>query len=465
MDRCYGWKTCPNASIVKALKMQDESTVREFEDRAKNIRVELMEKGLNAELFWENTDERGTVSMVPTSAISGEGVPDLLFRLIELTQARMVDRLMFSRTLQCTVLEVKVIEGLGMTIDVILVNGALHEGDTICLCTPHGPVVTEIRALLTPPPSRELRVKSEYIHHKTIEGAIGLKITAPDLDKVMAGSPVMVCGPDDDLDDIKEEVCKDLADVKAMATQAKGVLVQASTLGALEALMQFLSVECDPPIPVSNVGIGPIFKRDILKANLMREKGSPEFATILAFDVTIDKDVREIADEYEVRIFTADIIYHLFDQFTRFMEDFNAKRRAEAMAIAVFPSVCKILPNNIFNNKDPIICGMECIDGVLAVGTPLCIPKNGFLNIGKVVSIEKNHSETQFLKKGESAAVKIVCDPNPGMMFGRQFDATHEVYSELTRKSIDALKEHFKEKVTKDEWRLVVKLKKVFSII
>lgn len=36
--------------------------------------------------------------------------------------------------LQCTVLEVKVIEGHGTTIDVVLVNGVLHEGDQIVVC-------------------------------------------------------------------------------------------------------------------------------------------------------------------------------------------------------------------------------------------------------------------------------------------------------------------------------------------
>lgn len=117
-----------------------------------------------------------------------------------------------------------------------------------------------------------------------------------------------------------------------LSTDKKGVMVQASTLGALEALLQFLREETDPPIPVSAIGIGTVHKRDVTKISIMNEKGCPEFATILAFDVTIEREAREHASEMGVRIFTADIIYHLFDQFTRFMDDLAERRREEAAA-------------------------------------------------------------------------------------------------------------------------------------
>jgi len=77
--------------------------------------------------------------------------------VITLTQERLTEKLMYMDSVQCTVLEVKAIEGLGHTVDVVLVNGTLREGDTIVVSTMDGPVVTNIRALLTPPPNREMR--------------------------------------------------------------------------------------------------------------------------------------------------------------------------------------------------------------------------------------------------------------------------------------------------------------------
>jgi translation initiation factor 5B len=157
VDRCYGWKTMPDCPIQEALAVQDENCRLEFKDRAERVILQLNEQGLNAKLYWENDDPDDTISLVPTSAISGEGVPDLLAMLITNAQERQTEQLMYMEVLQCTVLEVKVIEGLGHTVDVVLVNGTLREGDTIVVSTMEGPVVTNIRALLTPPPNREMR--------------------------------------------------------------------------------------------------------------------------------------------------------------------------------------------------------------------------------------------------------------------------------------------------------------------
>lgn len=131
----------------------------------------------------------------------------------------------------------------------------------------------------------------------------------------------------------------------------------------------------------------------------------------------------------------------------------------------MFPSIIRILPQHVFNQKDPIIVGVEVAEGILKVGTPLCIPALGGLHIGKVTSIESNGKEQDTARKGSSVAIKIVNESNPNIQYGRQFDSSHSLYSTLTRASIDALKANFKDKLENSDWRLVVKLKKVYNII
>ena len=114
---------------------------------------------------------------------------------------------------ECTVLEVKVIEGHGTTIDVVLVNGVLKVGDTIVISGLNGPIRTNIRALLTPYPMREMRVKGEYQHHNKIKGAMGIKISAPGLDFAIAGSELFKCSNEDEVQEAIEQIEGDLVDI------------------------------------------------------------------------------------------------------------------------------------------------------------------------------------------------------------------------------------------------------------
>jgi translation initiation factor 5B len=196
IDRCYAWKTCKDKPIRDALKEQAEGTISEFRTRATEAKVQLQEQGINSNLYWEmgadDWSNSDFIPLVPTSAITGEGVQDILLLLCQMAQRKLVEQLMWCANLQATVLEVKAIDGLGMTVDVLVVNGFMREGDKAVFCTLDGPVVVEVRGLLTPPPSREMRIKSEYIHHKEVKGALGVKIIGNGLEKVMAGTPVMV---------------------------------------------------------------------------------------------------------------------------------------------------------------------------------------------------------------------------------------------------------------------------------
>jgi len=383
IDRLYGWKKIDNNGFRESLALQNKAVQNEFKKRLEDTKVAFAEQGFNSELFYENKSMAKYVSLVPTSAHTGEGIPDMLKLIIQLTQERMVGSLMYLSEVQATVLEVKAIEGFGMTIDVILTNGILREGDRIVLCGVEGAIKTNIRALLTPAPLRELRLKSAYVHNKEVKAALGVKISAPGLEGAIAGSRLLVVGPDDDEEDLEDEVEADLTSLFSRVSKSgRGVSVQASTLGSLEALLDFLK-QCK--IPVANVGIGPVYKRDVMQCGTMLEK-SPDYAVMLCFDVKVDKEAQQYADEQGIKIFTADIIYHLFDAFTKHMDELVEKKKEESKMLAVFP--CVLSPVAVFNKTSPIVIGVDVVEGQLKINTPLAAVKtNPTTGAKEVISI------------------------------------------------------------------------------
>ncbi|KAM3304814.1 hypothetical protein P3S67_011680 [Capsicum chacoense] len=465
VDRVYGWKACHNASIVKAMKEQSRDVQFEFRTRLTQVVTEFKEQGINTELYYKNKNMgKDTFSIVPTSAISGEGIPDLLLLLVQWTAKTMAARLAYSNEVQCTVLEVKVVEGHGTTIDVILVNGELHEGDQIVVCGMQGPIVTSIRALLTPDPMKELRVKGSYEHHKKIKAAQGIKINAQGLEHAIAGTSLYVVGPDDDAEDIKEAVMEDMRSVMGRVNKCReGVYVQASTLGSLEALLEFLKTP-EVSIPVSGIGIGNVHKKDVMKASVMLEK-KKEYATILAFDVRVAQDARELADEVGVEIFAADIIYHLFDQFKVYIDNLKEEKKKEVAEEAVFPCKLKIIPNCVFNKKDPLVIGVEVLEGIAKVGTPICVQQS-LVDIGQIASIQNNFKPVDSAKKGQKVSIKIIGSNSEEQQktFGRHFQMEDELVSKISRRSIDILKADFRKDLSIEDWNLVVKLKALFNI-
>ena len=288
IDRMYEWKSEQYRNTRAALAAQEHHSAAEFRERLNKAVLEFAEQGINAALYWENPNPEEYISLVPTSAVTGEGLPDLMIYISQLCQTVYREKLQQKDEFECTVLEVKVIEGLGTTIDVILVNGLLSVGDTIVLSGFNGPIVTTIRALLTPQPLREMRVKGDYVHHQAIRGSMGIKISANGLEHAIAGSELFKATSEEEVESFKEQISDDLVDImdKFVDKSQQGVCVQASTLGSLEALLEFLK---QMKIPVTAINIGPVHKKDVLKAmkSIAGDFKEKEYATILAFDVKI----------------------------------------------------------------------------------------------------------------------------------------------------------------------------------
>jgi translation initiation factor 5B len=129
----------------------------------------------------------------------------------------------------------------------------------------NGPIIAKVKALLTPAPLKEMRVKSEYVYHSKIRGAMGIKISATGLELAVAGSAVYKCDNEDQIESALDCINNDLKYTLDNLVEAKdeGVVVQTSSIGSLEALLKYLK---DEKIPVAGVNIGPVHRKDVMKA-------------------------------------------------------------------------------------------------------------------------------------------------------------------------------------------------------
>ena len=141
--------------------------------------------------------------------------------------------------------------------------------------------------------------------------------------------------------------------------------MQASSLGTLEAIIEHLKT-LSLDIPVGGCNLGPVHKQDVLKATSMLKR-KEEYAAILAFDVKVMPEAFDLAAESGVKIFMAHTVYKLFDSFTDHIKKLKEEKKKQYAAEAVFPCTLKVLPNGVYHKKDPIVCDVEVLEGVVKV--------------------------------------------------------------------------------------------------
>ncbi|KAI6188617.1 Eukaryotic translation initiation factor 5B [Aphelenchoides besseyi] len=477
IDRLYGYESNPRKDIWQHLRAQPQNTQAEFKQRWDSTVLQFSEQGMNIALAKDKKDPKEYISVVPTSAYHGDGIGNLMAHIVEQSQTSLAKKLAFCEELDCTVMEVRPITGLGTTIDVILVNGYLRRNDYIILSGTKGPIVRLVRDLLMPAPLKEIRVKNEYEAYKEIRGAQGVKIVAKELEHAVAGLPLYATSNIDEVKVFEEDAKRQLEQaLTSIKTKPEGVYVQASTLGSLEALLEFLKTQ---KIPVSNVNIGPVHKKDVQKSAVMLET-NPEyvhfynyqfqlfrFACILAFDVPVDRDAQQFADREGVRVFQADIIYHLERDFLAYREELKMKRRRENEHLAIFPCRLRILPQHIFNARNPIVLGVSVEAGKLKKGTPIVAKTpDDIVFLGTVTSIEQNHDLIDMARAGDEVSIKIENTTGEApKLYGRHFTHTDELLSRISRQSIDVCKNYFRDDLSKDDWSVVIQLKKLLKIM
>lgn len=445
IDLSPRWYPYKNECFLNSFNKQSVDAQEELEKRLYNIIAQLSQREFESERFDRISDFKKQIAIVPTSAKTGEGVPELLMMLAGLSQQFLKERLKLSKECRGTVLEVKEVTGLGTTIDAIIYDGTVRCGDYLIIGGKE-PTVTKIKALLRPPALKELRIEKKFESLKEVHAASGIKISAPDLENVIAGSPILCVSDKSYLEQAKKTVQKEIKEVE-FSKEGEGVIARADTLGSLEALITILKGN---EIPIKKADVGPITKQDIVELDSVKDELKK---VVLAFNVEPLPDVDVMAKDHKIQIFKNNIIYRIIEDYKKWCSEKKEREELEKLEKIVRPCKFRILRGFIFRKRKPAVFGVEILAGVLKPDTPM--QKEDGKDVGKIKQIEKEGKIIKEAKTGDKVAVSMD-EPT----IGRQINEGDILKSVITPASLTGLKEiwnrlHDDEKQLLKGWELM----------
>lgn len=423
VDQAPGFKH-QGKSILEDLNAQTPQTTQHIETKLYELVGTLHELGVPAERFDRLESFEKQAAIVPISALHGYGIDSLLAIICGLAQRYLENNLdaTLDGPAKGTILEVSEEKGIGTTLNAIIYDGCLDVGDTIVIGSIREPIVTRVRALFQPNTVGDIRdKKTRFASIKKAVAATGVKIAAPDLDGVQAGMPFTEVGPD--VEATKRAIKEEIGEVE-IETDEEGVIIKADNVGSLEALIMLLR---EKNIPIRAASIGSVTKKDIAQA----QSNPREYQSILAFNVSTHTTIPD-----EITVIEANIIYKIIDDFERFQKDVIEKEQREELDKLPMPARIQVLPNCIFRQSNPLVCGVTVHMGTLKSGARLVKENDPHSTLGYVKEIQENKTNVKKVEQGAQVAISI-----PGVMGGRHVEENDVMWAAVNEDEFRELKE------------------------
>ncbi|MHA1989709.1 MAG: translation initiation factor IF-2 [Candidatus Hodarchaeales archaeon] len=433
IDRFTKWKSNPKMTMIESLKAQNTRVLENLDNKVYELMSDLYEVAkVSADRFdrVKGSELTQKVVIIPTSAVTGEGIPELFLFLAGLSQRFLKEKLKFSKeeTGSGSILEVK--DGsMGKTIDFLLLQGVIKKNDKIIMGGLNGVIETHIRALLVPKPLDEIRdPRDRFKPVDQIVAASGLKIVAPDLEGAIAGSTLYVVRENTDVTALKTEIQEEFNKV-FIETEDEGIILKADALGSLEAVVGLLR---ENNIQIRFASVGNISKRDAIEAELAKEK-EDKYGVILSFNATILPEAKEYADKVNVKIFENDVIYRLVEEYQFWVEELERAQELDLLKDLIYPAKIKVLPH-VFRQNNPAVVGIEIIGGKIIPKSRLISPSNQ--RIGEVLQLQDGGESITSATTGTQIAASI-----KGPTVGRQINVDDILYVDISETQAIKLQE------------------------
>ncbi len=399
IDKISGWIPHKKLCFAETYDKQRPDVREDLDMKLYKLIGELHEQGVTSDRFDRLGDFTKGIAIVPISANTSECIADLLTVLCGLTQKYLEKKLEIDPKGhgKGTVLEVKEVKGLGMTIDVILYDGIVKKGDVLVIGHPDGAICTKVKALFKTKPMKEIRVEKQFISMDAVAAASGVKISAPGLDNVVAGVPIMSARCMEEAEELKREVQKEIDEVE-IKTDDCGVIIRADALGSLEAIVKMFR---EKDIKIKRAEIGVVNKKDIV----CMEEVDDAHKAIFAFNTKVLDEAEELARRGEVKIFKNDVIYRLIEDYEEYISECEEKKKKSVLESACIPAKLRFMEGFVFRQSKPAIIGMEILSGSLKNSVRL-INNDGRI-IGTVHAMQEKGKNVSCAESGKQVAVSL----------------------------------------------------------
>lgn len=356
------------------------------------VRQQLAGRDLNPEEWG------GETGFVDVSAIQGEGINELLERVV--LEAELLElEANPARNATGAVLEARMEPGLGAVTDVIVQNGSLHLGD-ILVC---GNAFGSLRSM------RDDRGKDIEL------AGPGQPVSISGLNQVPeAGDTFVVVDELDTARDVAEERETQLRQHKLQtrrrvtlenlyesieageATQLN-VILKADVQGTLDPLVKTISEISteEAAVKIVHSGVGQVTSSDILLAEASD-------AVIVAFRVHEDEKVREMAAEHGVEVLHYDVIYRVTEQIRAALEGLLEPEREERrVGLAEVRQVFEI-------SRYGRVAGCYVAEGSVQRNCRVRVIRDGeVLHEGNMASLRRGKNDVREVEAGRECGINI----------------------------------------------------------
>ena len=440
-DMVSGWKDTETQFISSSIEKQNPEVQAFLDEKIYDVVTALSVLGYQSEAFYRINDYKKEIAIVPVSAKTGVGIPELFAVLVGLTQQYLKDKLnQEEKSNRGIILEVNDEVGLGPTANVILIDGEMKKDDSLIVAKRDTVVVTKPKALLLPKALDEMRdPRDKFKPVEHIQAAAGVKIASPDLEGVLPGSTLYATNNNSDVENFKKLIQDEMQSV-FINTETNGVILKCDAIGSLEALTEMLRRQ---QIPISKADIGPVTRRDVLEAMALKENDR-HLGVILAFNVKVLQDAETEAEDNHIRIFNDKIIYSLIDTYTQWVEDDKVDEEKSILAELTPISKFTFLKGFIFRNNNPAVFGIRVDIGNLRQKVPF-MNKDG-KKIGVIHQLQQDGKTVTSVKVGQEVACSV-----QNITIGRQIVEEDVFYTLPSSSDAKKLLNRFAQKLSSEE--------------